>query len=143
MGTPEGQRRALVVTLAAYSVALAVVLLAPTSSHQSEAASWLGDVGSWFGVPERFRTQSRVEFVCNALILMPVSALGSLVWPRVGWREWTTYAFIISCAVELTQGLLLPNRTVATADVVANTLGGLGGALAVAAWWRLRRRSAA
>lgn len=116
MGTPAERRRALAIALAAYSVVLAVVLLAPTSSHQSEAASWLGDVGSWFGVPERFRTQSRVEFVCNALILMPV---------------------------ELTQGLVLPHRTVATADVVANTLGGSGGALAVAAWWRLRRRPAA
>lgn len=143
MDTSGGRRRALVIALAAYSAALAVVLLAPTSGHQSEAASWLGDAGGWVGVPERFRTQPRVEFVCNALILMPVSALGSLVWPQAGWREWTTYSFILSCAVELFQGLLLPDRTVATVDVVANTLGGLGGALAVTLAGRLRRRAAA
>lgn len=130
------------VALAAYSAVLAVVLLAPTSGNQSEAASWLGDLGAWIGLPERFVTQPRVEFVCNALILMPLSALGSLVWPRVGWREWTAYAFVIAGGVELTQGILLPERTVATADVVANTLGGLGGALVIAIVGQLRRPSA-
>lgn len=139
MNTSGRHRWVVVIALAAYSTALAVVLLAPTSGRQSEAASWLGEVGTWVGVPERFLTQSRVEFVCNALILMPVSALGSLVWPRAGWRAWTAYAFIISCTVELTQGLLLPDRTVATADVVANTLGGLGGALVVGIGSRLVR----
>jgi hypothetical protein len=128
-----------VIALAAYSAALAVVLLAPTSGNQSEAASWLGDLGAWVGLPDRFVTQSRVEFVCNALILMPLSALGCLIWPRVRWRDWTAYSFVIACAVELTQGLLLPDRTVATVDVVANTLGGLGGAVVVAVARHLRR----
>jgi glycopeptide antibiotics resistance protein len=133
------RRRDLVIVLAVYSAFLAVVLLAPTSGSQSSAASWLGDLAASLGVPDRFVTQPRVEFVCNALILMPVSALGSLIWPRTTWRDWTAYAFVIAGAVELIQGLVLPDRTATFVDVVANTLGGLGGAVVVAQV-RSRRR---
>lgn len=118
--------------LVVYSAFLAVVLLAPTSGTQSQSASWLGDLALWLGVPDHLVTQARAEFLANALILMPVSALGSLVWPRTTWRDWTAYAFIIASAVEVAQGLLLPQRSATFADVVANTLGGLGGAAAVA-----------
>ena len=128
---PPG-RRPLAVALVAYSAVLAVILLAPTSDTQSHAASWVGDLATWLGAPERWVRQPRVEFLCNALILMPVSALGSLVWPRTTWREWTSYAFVIAFAVELVQGVLLPDRTASFADVVANTLGGFGGAVAAA-----------
>jgi hypothetical protein len=125
-------RRALSIALLTYSTFLAIVLLAPTSGTQSEGASWLGDLVTWLGVPERFVSRARVEFVANALILVPVSALGSLVWPRTTWRDWTAYAFVLAGAVELTQALLLPDRWAAFADVAANTLGGLGGAVIVA-----------
>ena len=117
----------------------AVVLLAPTSDSQSQGAGLLGDLADAVGVPGRFTTQARVEFVCNALILMPVSALGSLLWPRTTWRDWTAYVFVIAGGVELLQGLLLSARTASFVDVVANTLGGLGGAAVVAAWRRWRR----
>lgn len=117
--------------LAAYSVFLAVVLLAPSSSDQSRAAAWLVDLGDWVGVPDRLTTQARAEFIANALLLMPVSALGSLGWPRTRWRDWTAWAFVLAAAVELAQGLFLSARTASFVDVVANTLGGLGGALVV------------
>ncbi len=78
--------------------------------------------------------------MCNALILMPVSALGSLFWPRTTWRDWTAYAFVISGLVELIQGLVLPHRAATFVDVVANTLGGLGGAVVVLALRGLRGR---
>src|ERR1700754_1001627 len=129
------------VVLGLYSAFLAVVLLAPTSGTQSHAASVLGDAATWAGVPERMVTQGRVELVCNALILMPVSALGSLVWPSTNWRDWTAYAFVIACVVELVQGLALTQRTASFADVAANALGGLGGAGVVALGrWVFRRR---
>jgi VanZ like family len=135
-------RRGLVVVLGLYSAFLAVVLLAPTSGTQSHAASVLGDAATWTGVPDRIVTQGRAELVCNALILMPVSALGSLVWPSTNWRDWTAYAFVIACAVELAQGLVLSQRTASFADVAANTLGGLGGAVVVALGrWVVRRRT--
>jgi hypothetical protein len=132
VGTLRVGRRELVVALALYSAFLAVVLLAPTSGTQSESASWLGEVATSWGVPDRFVTQPRIEFLSNALILMPVSALGSLLWPRTTWQDWTAYAFVIAGFVEVVQGLLLPERTASFADVAANTLGGLGGALVVA-----------
>lgn len=138
---PSRHHRWAVPALAAYGIFLSFVLFAPSSGTQSEAASWLGDVARVVGAPDRLTTQPRIEFVCNALILMPLSALGSLVWPRTTWRDWAAYAFVIACAVEVSQGLLLSGRTASFVDVVANTLGGLGGAAVVAVLRTSRSRS--
>jgi hypothetical protein len=134
-------QRRLTVALLAYGAFLALVLLAPTSGPQSTSARWVADLVTGVGMPERIATEARVEFVLNALILMPVSALGSLRWPRTTWRDWTAYAFVIAGTVELMQGLFLPARTATFVDVAANTLGGLGGA-AVVALVRRRRSPA-
>jgi glycopeptide antibiotics resistance protein len=128
------------VALVVYSVLLAIALLAPTSGTQSGMASWVSDLGVWVGFSEQTASQARAEFLCNAAILAPVSALGSLIWARTTWRDWTAYAFVIACAVELTQGALLPGRTASQVDIVANTLGGLVGAVAVLVARRLSRR---
>ena len=128
------------VALVVYSVLLGIALLAPTSGTQSGMASWVSDLGVWVGFSAETASQSRAEFLCNAAILAPVSALGSLIWPRTTWRDWTAYAFVIACGVELTQGAVLPHRTASQVDIVANTLGGLGGAVAVLAALRLSRR---
>lgn len=130
METVEGSRRALLVALVAYSAALAVALLAPTSGTQSHMASWVVDAGTAVGFSPETATQARAEFLCNALILMPVSALGTLVWRSTTWRDWTAFGFVIAGLVEITQGILLPDRTASYADIVANTLGCLLGALA-------------
>ena len=143
MGVSEQARRRLVVALLVYVVLLAVALLAPTSGTQSEMASWLRDLGIRLGFSEQTATQDRAEFLCNALILMPASALAALLWPRTTWRDWTAYTFVAAALVELTQGLLLPGRTASQADVVANTLGGLAGALVVDVVWLILRRTAA
>jgi glycopeptide antibiotics resistance protein len=133
-----------VIALAIYSCALAIALLAPTSGTQSGMASWVSDLGVWVGFSAETASQSRAEFLCNAAILAPVSALGSLIWTRTTWRDWTAYAFVIACGVELTQGALLPDRTASQVDIVANTLGGLAGAVVVlAARWLSRRRTVA
>lgn len=123
-------RRWEVLGLLAYSALLAVALLAPTSATQSSMAGWIA--GDWL-------TQARAEFVCNALILVPVSALGSLVWPRTTWRDWTAWTFVAVVLVEAAQGLVLPHRTPAPVDVVANTLGGLAGAVVILGVRRLRQ----
>ena len=133
MGVVIGDRRWWGVALAVYAVFLALVLLSPGSGAQSTSVSWFVDVGHHLGIPERIATQSRGEFLANALILMPVSALGSIVWPRTDWRDWTAWAFVIAASVELFQGLFLPARSATMVDVVANTLGGLLGALFVLA----------
>ena len=124
-------RRLLAGALVVYSVVLAIALLAPTSGTQSEMASWVSDVGIRLGFSPETASQERAEFLCNAAILAPVSALGSLVWPRTTWRDWTAYVFVIASAVELVQGVVLASRTASWSDVGANTLGGLLGAVAV------------
>lgn len=113
-------RRWEVVGLLIYCALLGVALLAPTSSTQSSMASWLAGLGP---------SQAQAEFLCNVLIFAPVSALGSILWPRTTWLTWTAIAFVGACAVEIAQGALLPGRTASYVDVVANTLGGLLGAL--------------
>lgn len=118
--------------LVGYSALLAVALLAPTSGTQSELAQWVADLGRTVGFGPETATQARAEFLCNALILAPVALLGSLLWPRTTWRDWTAYGFLIAGSVELIQGLLLPDRTASFTDVVANTLGCLLGAGVVA-----------
>jgi hypothetical protein len=130
-------RRTLVLALVAYGAILALVLLSPTSDVQSDVASRITRALTGVGLPSEAVGGGRVPFLCNALLLMPVSALGSLLWPRTTWREWTSYAFVIAFAVELLQGVLLPARTASFADVVANTLGGLGGAAVVTVLRRL------
>jgi hypothetical protein len=132
MSPTPATRCRLLVALAAYSLLIAVALLAPTSGTQSSMAGWARDLGQAVGFSQELATQARAEFLCNALILVPVSALGSLVWPRTTWRDWTAYGFLAASAVELLQGALLGQRTASFTDVVANTLGCLAGALAVA-----------
>jgi hypothetical protein len=123
-------RRALVTALVVYSALLAVALLAPSSGHQSSLAAHVRDLGTWVGFSPELATQARAEFLCNALILAPVPALGSLVWLRTGWRDWVAGVFVVAGCIEVVQGLFLPQRTASYEDVVANTLGALGGAVA-------------
>lgn len=124
-------RFVLVLALVAYCCFLALVLLAPTSGDQSRAAGVLVDLGDQLGL-RGYTNQVRAEFIANALILMPASALGSLVWIRTNWRDWTACGFLLAGCVELAQGLVLAGRTASFTDVVANTLGAMGGALFVA-----------
>jgi hypothetical protein len=133
-------RRRLVGALVVYSVLLGIALLAPTSGTQSTMASWVSHLGTGAGFASETASQSRAEFLCNAAILAPVSALGSLIWARTTWRDWTAYAFVIACGVEITQGAVLPGRTASQVDIVANTLGGLIGAVGVLAARRLLGR---
>ena len=65
----------------------------------------------------------------NAAIVAPVSLLGSMAFPRVGWRAWTAYGFVAAVLIETIQGVLLPARSASFGDVVANTAGMLLGAV--------------
>jgi VanZ family protein len=141
MGT-HGHRRAALLILAAYLVLLAFVLLNPSADVPSSSVAWLSQVGTRAGLPAPLVEPSRVEFICNVLILMPLSLLGSVLLPRLDWRDWTAYGFVLSGTVELLQAVLLPDRSATFSDVVANTSGILMGAvayrLAVSAYDRFR-----
>ena len=141
MGT-HGHRRAALLILAAYLVLLAFVLLNPSADVPSSSVAWLSQVGTRAGLPAPLVDPSRVEFICNVLILMPLSLLGSVLLPRLDWRDWTAYGFVLSGTVEMLQAVLLPDRSATFSDVVANTSGILMGAvayrLAVSAYDRFR-----
>lgn len=137
---PTLARRVARVGLAAYAALLGVALLAPTSVTQSAMAAWIGGLGRAAGLPAYVTVQPHVELICNALIVAPVVAAASLLRPRVPWWAWTGATCAVSCLVEATQGTLLPDRTPSLADVAANTVGGLLGALAAAALTRRCRR---
>jgi glycopeptide antibiotics resistance protein len=113
-----------------YCALLLVVLLGPVSVP-SDGVGWIGDVAARLGAPDRLLVPSRVEFIVNVAVIAPAAALGSVVWPRTTWRDWTAYGFVFSASIELTQGLLLPTRSARFDDVVANTLGALTGAVFV------------
>jgi glycopeptide antibiotics resistance protein len=140
MEISESTRRLLAGALVVYSAALAIALLAPTSGTQSTMASWVVDLGTWVGFSDELASQDRAEFLCNAAILAPVAALGSLLWASTTWRDWTAYVFVIASTVELFQGLVLSSRTASYVDIVANTLGGLIGAVGVLVARRLAAR---
>ena len=117
------------IALALYAGLLGVVLLSPRSTTQSELVSRLVAELVQLGVPDSLVTFARAEVLMNAVIVVPLTFLGSLVLRRLRWQDWTTYAFLGSIAVELVQGLLLPNRQSSFSDIVANTVGALLGAL--------------
>ena len=123
-------RRWEAVGLLLYSALLALALLWPTSGNQSRMAGWVTATGL---------SQAQAEFVCNVLIVAPVSALGSLRWPHSRWWAWLLGALAGASLVEIIQGALLPDRTPSLVDVIANALGGLLGALVVDTARRVRR----
>ena len=70
----------------------------------------------------------------NLVILAPLSLLGALAFQSTRWQDWTAYGFLGAVAMEMTQGLLLPERTASFSDIVANGLGAFVGALVAGLW---------
>ena len=133
-------RRLLWTLFVGYLLLLAVVLLAPASDSQSAAVSWLSHLLRQLGLPAALFGYKPLEVVMNAVIMTPLGFLGSLLWMRPSWRDWTASAFVIALSVEAFQGVGLPDRTPSFSDVVANTGGVMTGALAVALLRFLRDR---
>ena len=117
------------VLLSVYLVLLLVALLAPESGLQTEAVLRFQDVLARIGIDGPGVSYDRLEVVVNALIVVPVTLLGSVIRPAWTWRDWTAVAFVAALAVETVQGVLLPDRQASFSDVVANTAGALAGAL--------------
>lgn|SRR5918994_3303242 len=115
--------------LAVWTAFLAVMLLAPSA----EGPTWLVDAVAGaagdLGVPQSLAAPERVEFILNVVAFVPVTLLGSMLWPRPTWRDWTAGGFAASFLVEVLQAVALQERSATHADVVANTLGALVGAV--------------
>jgi hypothetical protein len=122
-------RRAVAVALAAWTVVLAVTLLAPSAAGPSWLVETVSGVLGRLGLPDVLAAPERVEFGLNVAAFAPLSLLGTLLWPRPTWRDWTAIGFAASFLVEVVQAVALVGRSATHADVVANTLGTLFGAL--------------
>lgn len=83
-----------------------------------------------------------VESAANVLLFVPLGALVALIIGRGYWWVGAAAGLLISCAIELAQLLFLPGRYATPADVLANTIGAVLGAL-LTLLVRRRRRAAA
>ena len=120
--------------LATYVVCAGFVLLNPNVSVPTESVGWGADVAGRLGAPEWILEPGRWEFLCNALVCVPIPLLGVLAWPRSGWLTWVLACAAGSLGVELAQAALLPERSATAVDVVANTTGAVLGSLLVILW---------
>jgi len=117
------------VALAAWVVLLAGVLLAPSSAGPDWVIWHLSHLLQRLGLPQVLAHPGRVESMLNVVAFVPLSLLGSLLWTRPSWRDWTAGGFVASFLVEAAQATVLDARSATHADVVANTLGTLAGAV--------------
>ena len=133
-------RGRLLLALVAVSVAvLGCVVFQATGSLPTQVVSTVTDQLLAIGVSPTLADGTRVEFALNVAMFVPPVAVAALLLPRIRWSEWVVIAFVVSGAVELVQGLLLPDRSATFSDVVANTLGGLIAGVLVGAVRAARR----
>ena len=116
------------VLLLAYVIVLGAVVFSPTNRVQTDTVVDVARALQPF-LPRSWAGFVPVEVLLNVVIVAPVSFLGSQVWPRLRWQDWTAYGFVGATSVELIQALLLPGRQASFSDIVANTVGALVGAL--------------
>jgi len=125
-------REWLAVTLLAATVSLVLALtMGPTPLDQGFESTvdrllailHRNGVPAWFGY-------NKLEFSANVLMFIPLGFLISTLLPvRVWWLALIATP-ILSIAIELTQATLLTARFATVADVLANSIGGLIGAIA-------------
>ena len=125
-------RLLLMAAFVAYLAALAIILLGPSPTPGSASVDFAYRVAMRLGVSPDLATTDRLEVALNVVLMAPLPAIGSLIWPSPSWRDWTAYAFVLSLAAETWQGVAFATRSATYSDVVANTTGALLGSLVVA-----------
>jgi hypothetical protein len=123
-------KRLLLIAVAAHALAVLFLVLSPqpdaaTGSVRAAAALLRGAGLSAV-------TNEGVEHAFNAVLLLPLGVLGSLLLPRLPWWSWLVVGLALSLAFEVTQWALLPDRSPSAVDVVTNTAGCVLGAALVA-----------
>lgn len=115
--------------LGCYLLAVAIVLLTADQSLSTSVIDRTEQALTARGAPAWLTWGARVQLLLNALMFAPLTALASVALPRHAWGNWVAYSFIGSGLVEVVQAFALEPRSAEYVDVVANTLGGLLGAL--------------
>jgi hypothetical protein len=120
----------VVATFWTYVAALAVVTVAPTGVHRRHRDPW------WSVVEVVPLHVPPVSFVLNIVMFVPFGLLIPLLWPRAGGiGRIAGLSLAASTAIELIQlalWLTLGNhRTVDVNDLIANTVGGVLGLIAL------------
>jgi glycopeptide antibiotics resistance protein len=111
--------------LVCYGFALALIAFWPTPVDRPVAGILLR-LDAW--MPGSYRA---LEFGSNIALFVPLGAFLALQLPRrAAWLA-IIAGTVTSLAIELLQGVLLPERFAASSDVVANTIGCAVGVLLV------------
>ncbi|MGN6325859.1 VanZ family protein [Pseudolysinimonas sp.] len=132
-------RRLIWIALLAYLVALALIAYWPTPVDRP-ADGQLFAVIRWLDAHGiTLVTYDRIEFAANVALFVPFGLLLAGLLRR--GRRWIALLICIagSAAIEIGQGLFLPDRFASLGDVLANSLGAAIGVLVV---WLISRRTA-
>jgi glycopeptide antibiotics resistance protein len=136
----DGRIRAAVLFVA-YLLLVVGLTFQPSGGMAGTGVAWAAEVLTRLHAPAPLTDTARLEVVLNVVMLVPLPILGSLVWPRTTWRDWTAYAFVTSLVIELAQ-VPIATRDASLSDLAANTAGGfVGGLVVLAGRWLLGRRS--
>jgi glycopeptide antibiotics resistance protein len=113
-----------------YLAGVAWVTLGP-EPYDARTSSVLWRFLDFFGRHEEtdWITFDRVEFVANIAMFIPLGVFLVLLFGRRRWWLAILACAVLSCAIELSQGALLPTRVSDLHDVVANSAGGVIGVL--------------
>lgn len=131
-------------TVLGYAVALVLIGFWP-SPVDAQAGPWLDRLIGWLhvaGVPEWFG-YAQIEFGANIAFFVPLGVL-AYWWLRRIWAAGLA-GLGVSMLVEAGQLVFLPARYPSLLDLLANTLGAVGGAVLLALvlrWYRRRENPA-
>lgn len=78
-------------------------------------------------------TYARVEFGANIVLFIPLGLLLALLFGPHRWWRAPVICVVATVIIELGQGALLSHRVASVGDVIANSTGGMLGALAAVA----------
>lgn len=126
-----------------YAVGLGIVLFSPIPVD-SLFTSALDEGLAWAQAHDApgFVDYAFLEFTANILAYVPIGCIGVLAFGSHRWGWVVLFGIVASATVELTQALFLTARTASLADILANSLGVLVGALACRLWCHSRHGSA-
>jgi len=116
--------------LALYGAVVALAVFWPTPIDRDYRGSIIRvlEVLHRYGIPDWFG-YAALEFTANIAMFVPLGFLIFYVLPRSRWWLALVICPALSILIEITQGVALAQRFASIGDVVANSLGGLVGAL--------------